>query len=194
MAKITFIIARIIASLKEYYSIFESGQLCSSCFDCYNLTFLTVNCECWRNRVKKPWSGALPRGTDAIYFQTDRDVILQGYRLWGASIVSAANLPVTIFLYMNDTMLAKETGTFFTRKEDKMFVVYFSKRVLLRAGVTYTAMSRIATKGYTYSHYDGMKNVLCSSGVKVTFQTKKGGRSTVESGQIPALIFRSLQC
>ncbi|XP_068705043.1 uncharacterized protein [Montipora foliosa] len=156
--------------------------------------FVRVNCECWRNRVKKPWAGGWPRGTDSIYFQTDRDVILQGYRLWGASIVSAANLPVTIFLYMNDTMLAKETGTFFTREEDKMFVVYFSKRVLLRAGVRYTAMSRIATKGFTHYLNDGMKNVLCSSGVKVTFQTKKGGRSTVDRGQIPALIFRTLQC
>ena len=194
MSELTFITAKIIASLKEYYGIFESGLLYSPCFDCYNLTFLTVNCECWRNRVKKPWFHGWPRGTDAIYFQTDRDVILQGYRLWGASIVAAANLPVTIYLYMNDTLLAKESGTFFTRKEDKLFVVYFSKRVLLRAGVKYTAMSHIATEGFTYYHYDGMKNVLCSSGVKVTFQTKEGGRSTVDKGQIPALIFRTLQC
>ena len=164
----------------------------------------TVTCECWRSRSRKPWGVASvytrADGIDSIYFQTDRDVVLQGYRLWGV-VRKEQRVPVTIYLYRNLTLLAKESGTYLSKPEDKSFAVYFSRRILLRAGVRYTATSKIALVGKRnlYFHWfdDGMENVSCSSGVNVTFATKvdwRGKQSTIRSGQLPAFIFRSLKC
>lgn len=168
--------------------------------------FVRVTCECWRSRSRKTWGANRLRhnrpgdGVDSIYFQTDRDVVLQGYRLWGV-FRKEQRLPVTIYLYRNLTLLAKQSGTYLSKPEDKSFAVYFSRRILLRAGVRYTATSKITLvrKRELYLHYfdDGMENVSCSSGVNVTFATKvdwRGQTTTISSGQLPAFIFRTLKC
>lgn len=165
-----------------------------------------MTCECWRSRSRKTWGANRLRhnrpgdGIDSIYFQTDRDVVLQGYRLWGV-FRKEQRLPVTIYLYRNLTLLAKKSGTYLSKPEDKSFAVYFSRRILLRAGVRYTATSKITLvrKRELYLHYfdDGMENVSCSSGVNVTFATKvdwRGQTTSISSGQLPAFIFRTLKC
>lgn len=161
-----------------------------------------MNCDCWRIRSKKPvgvdyWAYRgqyVKKTTDAINFQTDRDVILQGYRLWGVG-TGSAYFRVTILLYKNGTLVAEKTGSYATRSSDRSFEVHFSKMVRLRAGVAYTAMSKITANNYMFFNPDGITNVSCS-GVAVSFQNNRlnRDRSSVRGGQIPALIFRSLQC
>ena len=154
-----------------------------------------MNCDCWRSRSKSPstsWthnSGVV----DAIDFQTNGDVILQGYRLWGVDSGSTT-FQVTIRLYRGSSMIAEKTGSYFSRSTDQTFEVHFTQEISIRAGLLYTATSQM-TGAYSHAHNDGMASASCS-GVTVTFikSSKDSNGSNVSSGQIPALIFRSLQC
>ena len=156
-----------------------------------------MNCDCWRSRSKSPnpgWSHYSGR-IDAIDFQTSGDVILQGYRLWGVTSGSQT-FQVTIRLYRGSSLIAEKTGSYYTSSSDQTFEVRFSQGISVRAGVLYTATSKLTTGGSTtYFHSDGMSSTSCS-GVTVTFKrsSKDTNGSSVSSGQIPALIFRSPQC
>jgi len=155
-----------------------------------------ANCNCWRSRSKSPgrsnWHHNGP--VDAIDFQTDRDVILQGYRLWGVSSGSTS-FQVTIGLYRGSTLIARKTGSYATSSSVKTFEVDFSQAISIRAGIRYTATSKITTSYRSFVHTDGMASASCS-GVTVTFQSssKDTNGSDRSQGQIPALIFRSQQC
>ena len=160
-----------------------------------------MNCDCWRSRSRNPsgvWSYSNnPNGSgnvDAIDFQTDGDVILQGYRLWGVSSGSTS-FQVTIRLYRSDTLLAERTGSYATSSSSQTFEVLFSQGISIRGGVTYTATARIVTRLNSFAMTNGMPSASCS-GVTVTFKSssKNSNSFTKSSGQIPALIFRSLWC
>ena len=155
-----------------------------------------MNCNCWRSHSQSPsrrWG--YPSSTvDAIDFQTDGDVILQGYRLWGVQSGSTS-FQVTIGLYRGSTLIAEKTGSYPTSSSIKTFEVHFSQAVSVRAGVTYTATAKITTSSQSYAHTDGMASSSCS-GVTVTFKksSNDSNGSGVSLGQIPALIFRSSHC
>ncbi|KAJ7381870.1 PHR domain, partial [Desmophyllum pertusum] len=128
------------------------------------------NCDdCWRSRRPKSPSAAWGYGSgkvDAIDFQTNGDVILQGYRLWGVKSGSTT-FQVTIRLYRGSSMIAEKTGSYFTRSTDKTFEVHFSQVISIRAGLLYTATAEI-TGARSHAHSDGMSSASCS-GVTVTF-------------------------
>ncbi|KAL9962359.1 hypothetical protein ACROYT_G031453 [Oculina patagonica] len=155
------------------------------------------DCDCWRSRSKSPkgssWGYSSGR-VDAIDFQTNGDVILQGYRLWGVNSGSTT-FQVTIRLYRGSSLIAEKTGSYFTSSSVKTFTVHFSQGISIRAGLLYTATAKITTSARSFYHTDGMSSASCS-GVTVTFKSssKSGNGSGVSSGQIPALIFRSHQC
>ena len=168
-----------------------------------SLFFPLVNCDCWRRRSRSPpsfssWGYSTdPSGSDrvdAIDFQTNGDVILSGYRLWGVSSGSTS-FQVTIRLYRGSNLIAEKTGSYATSSSVKTFEVHFSQVISIRAGVTYTATARIVTSKYSFAHNDGLASASCS-GVTVTFKTssKNSNGSSRSNGQIPALIFRSSQC
>jgi len=157
-----------------------------------------VNCDCWRSRSKSPqksgWGYA--GSVDLIDFQTDGDVILQGYRLWGVSSGSTS-FQVTISLYRGSTLIATRTGSYPTSSSVKTFEVHFPQAISIRAGIRYTAAAKITTSSRSFYLTDGMATASCS-GVTVSFKTSShsGGNngSSASEGQIPALIFRSAQC
>ena len=164
--------------------------------------FLLAKCDCWRSRSISPsiinWGYSIdPNGSDrvdAIDFQTNGDVILSGYRLWGVGSGSTS-FQVTIRLYRGSNLIAEETGSYATSSSVKTFEVHFSQVISIRAGVTYTATARIVTSKYSFAHVGGVASASCS-GVTVTFKTssKNSNASGLSGGQIPALIFLSSQC
>ena len=159
-------------------------------------------CECWRNGSESHGSGwgysSDPSGSDrvdAIDFQTNGDVILSGYRLWGVNSGSTS-FQVTIRLYRGSSLIAEETGSRATSSSVKTFEVHFSQVISIRANVTYTATARIVTSRRSFHLTNGLASTLCS-GVTVIFKSKSSkdsNGSTQSGGQIPVLIFRSSQC
>ena len=131
---------------------------------------------------------------DAIDFQTNGNVNLQGYRLWGVGSGSAT-YQVTIRLYRGSFLMAEKTRSYFTRSSDQTFEVHFSQDISIRAGVVYTATAKITTNQNSFYLADGMNSASCS-GVTVTFSTssKDSNSSSQSRGQIPALIFRAQKC
>jgi len=131
---------------------------------------------------------------DAIDFQTNGDVFLDGYRLWGVSSGSTT-FQVTIRLYRGSSMIAEKSGSYNTRSSVKTFEVHFSQEITIRAGLLYTATSQITTRSNSFYHNDGITSASCS-GVTVAFKSssKDTNASRVNQGQIPALIFRSSSC
>ena len=157
--------------------------------------FPISDCDCWRSRSKSPSSGWGYSGRiDAIDFQTNGDVFLHGYRLWGVSSGSTT-FQVTVRLYRGSSVIAEETGSYNTRSSVKTFEVHFSQEISIRTGLLYTATAQITTSARSFFHNDGMSSVSCS-GVTVTFKSSSKDRngSRVNQGQIPALIFRSSSC
>jgi len=154
-------------------------------------------CNCWRfRRPESPnysW-GYTSGGADAVDFRTNRNVILQGYRLWGV-YYGSTTYRVTIRLYRGSSIIAEKTGSYNTTSTDKTFEVHFSRGISIRAGLFYTATARITTKESSFAHTDGMSSASCS-GVTVTFKSssKDGNSSRVFQGQIPALIFHPSSC
>ena len=161
---------------------------------CRLFYFPLSDCDCWRSLSKSPtdsgW-GYSGGKIDAIDFQTNGDVFLHGYRLWGGS----TTFQVTIRLYRGSSMLAEKTGSYNTRSSAKTFEVHFSQDISIRAGLLYTATAQITTSTNSFYHTDGMSSASCS-GVTVTFKSssKNSNGSSMSSGQIPALIFRSSSC
>lgn len=153
-------------------------------------------CDCWRSRYRYyPIAGWKHSGkVDAIDFQTTGDVILQGFRLWGVTW-SSTTFQVTIRLYHGNTLLAEKTGSYPTSYDKKTFKVYFPKQIKIRAGQRYTATSKITTSSQTYYLSTVTTRFVCS-GVTVNFlgSSKDRNGSSSNRGQIPALIFRSLDC
>ena len=158
--------------------------------------FSPANCDCWRSRSRSPRGGGwgYTGSVDAIDFQTNGDVILSGYRLWGVSSGSTI-FQVIIRLYRGSNLIAEKSGSYATRSSVKTFEVHFSQRISIRAGVTYTATARITTTKQSFYIEDGMASASCS-GITVTFKSssKDSNDSNQSRGQIPALIFRSSQC
>ena len=159
--------------------------------------FFPTDCDCWRSRQpESPTSswGYTSGKVDAIDFQTNGDVILQGYRLWGVKSGSTT-FQVTIRLYRGSSIIAEKTGSYNTRSTDKTFEVHFSQQISIRTGLLYTATAEITTSAVSFAHTDGMPSASCS-GVTVTFKSssKDSNYSRVSSGQIPSLIFRSSSC
>ena len=162
----------------------------------YKLLF-PLDCDCWRSlRPESPSSGWGYNGVkvDAIDFQTNGNVILRGYRLWGVKSGSTT-FQVTIRLYHGNSILAEKTGSYNTRSTDKTFEVHFSQDISIRAGLLYTATAQITSSTTSFVHLDGMSSASCS-GVTVTFKSSSedSNSSKVNMGQIPALIFRSSSC
>ena len=159
--------------------------------------FLLANCDCWRSRSRSPsrssWGYSSGR-VDAIDFQTNGDVILSGYRLWGVSSGSTS-FQVTIRLYRGSNLIAEKTGSYATSFSVKTFEVHFSQVISIRAGITYTATARIVTRRRSFYLTDGLASASCS-GVTVNFKSssKDSNSSNQSTGQIPVLIFRSSQC
>jgi len=108
-----------------------------------------VNCDCWRSRSKTPYSysnwGYHSGRIDAIDFQTDGDVILQGYHLCGVKSGSTS-FHVTIGLYRGSTLISTKTGSYRTSSSVKTFKVHFSQVISIRAGTRYTATAKIKSK------------------------------------------------
>ena len=163
--------------------------------------FLLVNCDCWRSRSRSPssdWGYSTdPSGSDrvdAIDFQTNGDVILSGYRLWGV-YSGSTSFQVTIRLYRGSNLIAEKTGSYATSSSVKTFEVHFSQVISIRTGVTYTATATIVTSALSFTHTDGVASASCS-GVTVNFKSSSKGSngSSQSTGQIPVLIFLSSQC
>ena len=158
-------------------------------------------CDCWRSLSRSPSRGwgysTDPSGSgnvDAIDFQTNGDVILLGYRLWGVSSGSTS-FQVTIRLYRGNNLIAQKTGSYATNSSVRTFDVHFSQLTSIRAGVTYTATARIVTSTHSFYLTDGVASASCS-GVTVTFtsSSKSSNGSGQSGGQIPVIIFRSSHC
>ena len=158
-------------------------------------------CECWRNGSRSLGSSwhysSNANGSDrvdAIDFQTNGDVILSGYRLWGVNSGSTS-YQVTIRLYRGSNLIAEKTGSYATSSSVKTFEVHFSEVISIRANVTYTASTRIVTSRTSFYLMDGLASTSCS-GVTVIFKasSKDSNGSSQLRGQIPVLIFRSSQC
>ena len=131
-------------------------------------SFLILDCDCWRSRSKSPsrgWGYGSGR-IDAIDFQTNSNVFLHGYRLWGVNSGSTT-FQVTIRLYRGSSMIAEKTGSVNTRSSVKTFEVHFSQQISIRAGLLYTATAAITTSKRSFYHTDGMSSASCS-GVTVT--------------------------
>ena len=165
------------------------------------MLFYHTDCDCWRTRNPQGasqggwgYSSTSPGKVDAIDFQTSGDVLLKGYRLWGV-YSGSTTFQVTIRLYQEGILIGERTGSFFTRASDKTFKVYFLQGISIRAGLSYTATAEIVTSKQTYYLENGMSSTSCSK-VTVTFKnsSKNSNGSSISGGQIPALIFRSLQC
>ena len=168
------------------------------------MLFYHTDCDCWRTRSPQSTGGnwgyittgssTSPGRVDAIDFQTSGDVLLKGYRLWGVNSGSTT-FQVTIRLYEEGILIGERTGSYSTRGSDRTFKVYFLQGISIRAGLSYTATAKIVTNNFTYSLQNGMSSTSCSK-VTVTFNnsSKDSNSSSVSEGQIPALIFRSLQC
>jgi len=160
--------------------------------------FPISDCDCWRSRSKSPAGGGWSHNSgriDAIDFQTNGDVFLRGYRLWGVNSGSTT-FQVTIRLYRGSSVIAEKTGSYNTRSSVKTFEVHFSQEIYIRAGLLYTATAQITASANSFHHNDGMSSASCS-GVTVTLKSSSNGNSNgsdVRSGQIPALIFRSSSC
>lgn len=160
--------------------------------------FFSANCDCWRSRSRSPsssWAYSTGSGrVDAIDFQTNGNVNLQGYRLWGVNSGSTT-FQVTIRLYQGSSLIAEKTGSYFTRSSAQTFEVHFSQQIPIRAGLLYTATAKITTPVNSFYLNDGINSASCS-GVTVTFKSssKDSNASTVSRGQIPALIFRAQKC
>ena len=153
-------------------------------------------CYCWRSQSRNPSGGWTHTGpTDAIDFQSNGPVTLQGYRLWGVSSTSSATFQVTIRLYRGSLLIAEKTGSYHTSSSHQTFEVHFSQQISIRAGVLYTATSKITTSASSFYLTDGINSASCS-GVTVTFKSssKDTNGSGVSSGQIPALIFLAQKC
>lgn len=160
-----------------------------------NVCISAEYCDCWRTRYRYyPTSGWTQRNVDAIDFQTSGDVILQGLRLWGVTY-SSTTVQVTIRLYHGSNLLAEKTGSYPTSYDKKTFKVFFPKQIKIHAGETYTATSKITTSSKTYYLSTFTTRFVCS-GVTVTFLSSYKDRNGSSSyrGQIPTLIFRSLDC
>ena len=176
--------------------LLATGYLLLLLFITCQFLFSTV-CDCWRSRSKSPYSSSWGYSygrVDAIDFQTNGDVILQGYRLWGVKSGSIT-YQVTIRLYRGSTLIAEKTGAYSTSSSIKTFAVHFSQEISVRAGRLYTATAKTTTRKDSFAHDDGMSSVS-RSGVTVTFKksSKDSNSSNVSYGQIPALIFQSRQC
>ena len=168
------------------------------------MLFYRADCDCWRTRSpQNPSSGwgyssigssTSPGNVDAIDIQTSGDVLLKGYRLWGV-YSGSTTFQVTIRLYQEGILIGERTGSYSTRASDRTFKVYFLQGISIRAGLSYTATAKIVTNKKTYYLQHGMSSTSCSK-VTVTFKksSKDSNSSSVSIGQIPALIFRSLQC
>ena len=158
--------------------------------------FPISDCDCWRSRSKSPTSSGwgYAGNIDAIDFQTNGDVFLHGYRLWGVGSGSTT-YQVNIRLYRGSSMIAEKTGSYNTRSSANTFEVHFSQEISISAGLLYTATAQITTSANSFNHEDGMSNASCS-GVTVIFRSssKSSNGSRVNRGQIPALIFRSSSC
>ena len=168
------------------------------------MLFYHTDCDCWRTRrpqsSSRDWSyssigsSTSPGRVDAIDFQTSGDVLLKGYRLWGV-YSGSTTFQVTIRLYQEGTLIGERTGSYSTRASDRTFKVYFLQGISIRAGLSYTATAKIVTNKLTYYLENGMSSTSCSK-VTVTFKnsSKNSNGSSTSRGQIPALIFDSLQC
>ena len=168
------------------------------------MLFYHTDCDCWRTHNPQSaggiWgysssgSSTSTGNVDAIDFQTSGDILLKGYRLWGVN-GGSTTFQVTIRLYEEGILIGERTGSYFTRGSDRTFKVYFLQGISIRAGLSYTATAKIVTNKLTYSLQNGMSSKSCSK-VTVTFKksSKDSNSSSVSRGQIPALIFRSLQC
>ncbi|CAH3194107.1 unnamed protein product, partial [Porites evermanni] len=143
--------------------------------------------DCWRSRSRSPRQGwgysSDPSGSgnvDAIDFQTNGDVILSGYRLWGVQSGSTS-YQVTIRLYRGSNLIAEKTGSYATSSSVKTFEVHFSQVISIRAGVTYTATARIVASRNSFYLTDGLASASCS-GVTVTFKSSsKDSNSSSQS-------------
>ena len=133
----------------------------------YNILYSYINfsfvasCDCWRSQSGSPSTSWSYTGhVDAIDFQTDGSVNLQGYRLWGVSSVSSTTFQVTISLYQGNSLVAETTGSYFTRSSDQTFEVHFSQQIPLSAGVLYTATAKITTSATSFYLSDGMNSAF----------------------------------
>ena len=168
------------------------------------MLFYHTDCDCWRTHNPQSASGiwgysssgssTSTGNVDAIDFQTSGDILLKGYRLWGVN-GGSTTFQVTIRLYEEGILIGERTGSYFTRGSDRTFKVYFLQGISIRAGLSYTATAKIVTSKQAYYLENGMSSTSCSK-VTVTFKksSKDSNSSSVSRGQIPALIFRSLQC
>jgi len=156
-----------------------------------------VTCDCWRSPRSPDGGGWSYYGSvDAIDFQTDGDVILLGYRLWGVSNYWRwTSFRVTFGLYRAGHLITEKSGYYTTSKDKKTFKVLFPQGVSIRAGIRYTATAKITTQYESFYHEFGMSSTSCSN-VTVTFKSPSESSSAtgVTRGQIPALIFHTFQC
>ena len=97
---------------------------------------------------------------DAINFETNRDVILQGYPLWGVHSGSTT-FQITIRLYRGSFMIAEKTGSYYTRSTDKTFEVHFSQQISICAGLLNTATAAITASAWSFFLDDGMSMTSC---------------------------------
>lgn len=111
--------------------------------------------------------------------------------MWGVSSGSTT-FTVTTRLYRGNSMIAEETGSYFTKSADQTFRVYFSQDILISAGVLHTATAYITINTRSFALNDGMESSSCSE-IFVSFSesSRDINDSDVSLGQIPALIFRA---
>ncbi|XP_048242571.1 BTB/POZ domain-containing protein 6-like [Haliotis rufescens] len=150
----------------------------------HSITRFSTQCVGW---------GVSSDAHDAISFQSDRNLMLCGYSLYGPAF---ATTPSTYFV---TTYFGNEEDVLQCRIQDKteykvnsqVFDVMFEKPVAMTAGVWYTLAVLIQGRA-TWQGENRKREILCADGVRFTFRDSKHSNNctNVAKGQIPSLLFR----
>ncbi|XP_048241734.1 BTB/POZ domain-containing protein 6-like isoform X3 [Haliotis rufescens] len=129
---------------------------------------------------------------DAISFQSDRNLLLCGYSLYGPARETklSSYFVTTYFGNEEDVLQCMFQDRTEYKVNSQVFDVVFEKSVAMTAGVWYT-LAVLIEGGDTWRGEYGQKEI-CADGVRFTFRKSKHSKNgtSVEGGQIPSLLFR----
>ncbi|GFO35719.1 BTB/POZ domain-containing protein [Plakobranchus ocellatus] len=129
-------------------------------------------------------------GSNAITFQTSRDIILEGFTIYGSCRASDREVDIKAqLLDPSEAVLCSVEKSIFTHGDTGQYDVILDQSAPLRNGVQYTLVVAIAD-ALTFAGKDG-RRILFSHNVAFTFShsEKCQTATSVSHGQLPGLIF-----
>ncbi|XP_071099513.1 BTB/POZ domain-containing protein 6-like [Haliotis cracherodii] len=127
---------------------------------------------------------------DAISFQSDRNLMLCGYSLYGpAHETKPATYFVTTY-FGSDVPQCKIQDRTEYKVNSKVFDVVFEKPVAMTAEVWYT-LAVLIQGSRAWRGENGKREILCADGVSFTFRDSQHSENgtNVDKGQIPSLLY-----